>query len=327
MILRFCNSFRARYPSHAMQKVEAELFFIAPMECMEVKKVSEGKDWAYEIKHDGYRAIVIKQHNEVRVYSRNGEMLTQFPNLYTELIQLKGKSFILDGEIVALDDEGHEAFTLLQKVRTNKRPVNFYLFDVLHFEGEDFRSKPLRERRAFLEMTFTKLPEHVKISPALKGSPAVIMEKLRELEFEGIIAKRLDSVYESGKRTGAWQKHKTQRSDEFTIGGYIGAGTVEELVVGEQRDGEWFFVESVKNGFVPATRREVYRALAKLNTDKCPFVNLPEKKAPHAMDKEKMREVQWVKPKVIAEIAFNDRTARGHLRHSRFLRLRPDKAT
>lgn len=307
-----------------MQKVEAELRFIQPMECLEVAAVGEGKEWLYEVKHDGYRAIAIKQHNEVRVFSRNGKLLTQFPNIYHELLKVKGRSFIVDGELVALDEQGRPSFALIQWVRKSRRPVTFYVFDVLHFEGRSFLKSPLSERRAFLDATFTSLPEHVRISPVLKGSAKIVIEKIRELEFEGIVAKRRDSLYEPGKRSGAWQKHKTQRTDEFTIGGYIGSKYVEQLVVGEQRDGKWCFVEAVKNGFIPATRREVYKAIARLETDACPFVNLPEKKGAHRMDREKMREVHWVKPRLVVEIAFNERTVNGHLRHSRFLRLRPD---
>jgi bifunctional non-homologous end joining protein LigD len=308
-----------------MQKGKLELRFIEPMECLEVDSVPEGDEWVYEIKHDGYRAIAIKQNNEVVVYSRNGKMLTQFPNIYTELLRLKRKQFILDGELVALDDEGRQSFTLIQNIRTNTRPVTFFAFDVLHLDGEDLREQPLSKRQEILKESFTDLPEHVRISPLLNGSAKVVMQKLREFEFEGIIAKRRQSLYEPGKRSGVWQKHKTQRTDDFVVGGYIGMNSVEELVVGEQRDGKWYFVESVKNGFVPATRRSVYNAIAKLKTDDCPFVNLPEKKGEHNFDKEKMKEAHWVKPKIIVEIAFNERTVHGHLRHSRFVRLRTDK--
>jgi DNA ligase D-like protein (predicted ligase) len=309
-----------------VQKAARELRFIEPMECLDVDVVSEGKEWLYEIKHDGYRAIAIKQNNEVQLLSRKGKLLSQFPNLFPDLLKLSPKSFILDGEAVAIDGSGKQSFSILQNVRSNKAQVSFYAFDVLHLNGEDLLTRPLSERRKILESTFTKLPEHVRISPILKGTAKLVTAKLRELEFEGIVAKRSDSIYEPGKRGGAWQKHKTQRSDEFVIGGYIGLNNVDELVVGEQRDGKWFFVESVKNGFVPATRHSSYKAIEKLRADKCPFVNLPEKKGEHNFDKEKMKEAHWVKPRVVVEIAFNERTPLGHLRHSRFLRLRADKS-
>jgi len=94
----------------------------------------------------------------------------------------------------------------------------------------------------------------------------------------------------------------------------------------DEKDGKLHFVESVKNGFVPATRLQTFKALERLHTDTMPFANLPEKKGAHAMDKEKMEQVHWLKPRMVAEIAFNERTARGHLRHSKFVRLRMDKS-
>lgn len=116
---------------------------------------------------------------------------------------------------------------------------------------------------------------------------------------------------------------KTQRSDNFLIGGYIpGAHGIDQLVVGEMRDGKLHYADSVKNGFVPATRQRVFDAIKEEETKLSPFVNLPEKNAPHRMDRQKMKEVRWLKPNVVAEIAFNERTESGHLRHSKFLRLR-----
>jgi bifunctional non-homologous end joining protein LigD len=114
-----------------------------------------------------------------------------------------------------------------------------------------------------------------------------------------------------------------QRSEDFVVGGFIpGVHGVDQLVVGVRKEGALHFVDSVKNGFVATTRRKVQEAIEKLITAKCPFANLPEKKRPHAMDGEKMKTVRWVKPKVICEIAFNEWTPSGHLRHSKFLRLR-----
>jgi bifunctional non-homologous end joining protein LigD len=137
------------------------------------------------------------------------------------------------------------------------------------------------------------------------------------------VAKKSDSIYQPGEAPGTWVKKKLQRSEDFIVGGFIpGAHGVDQLVVGVRKDGELHFVDSVKNGFVPTTRRKVQEAIEKLIVADCPFVNLPEKKRPHAMDREKMRTVKWVKPKVLAEIAFNEWTPSAHLRHSKFLRLR-----
>ena len=293
------------------------------MECLPVSAVAEGKEWFYEAKHDGYRAIAIKQDNQaVIVYSRNGKMLTQVTNLYPALNALKAKQFIIDGEAVVLDAQGRSSFALMQKIRVNKKPATFFAFDLLHVDGEDLLNLPLRERRQRLEQLLTASPQHVRLSPVLNGSAQVVIAKVREFELEGIVAKRWDSLYEPGERSGAWQKHKTQRTDDFVVGGYIGEKSVEQLVVGEWREGKLYFVEAVKNGFVPQTRRDVWKAIQKLGVPACPFVNLPEKKRPHSMDEEKMKQVHWVKPRVAVKLAFNERTGSGHLRHSKFLRLR-----
>jgi bifunctional non-homologous end joining protein LigD len=157
----------------------------------------------------------------------------------------------------------------------------------------------------------------------LSGDVRDILNNVEQFEFEGVIAKRLDSIYLPGQTSDKWQKQKTQRSDDFLVGGYVpGRRGVEELVVGETRDGDFYFVEFVKNGFVPATRQKVFEAVKGNEIQECPFVNLPEKKGAYRMDREKMESVRWVKSRIIAEIAFNERTQAGHLRHSRFLRLR-----
>jgi ATP-dependent DNA ligase len=138
-----------------------------------------------------------------------------------------------------------------------------------------------------------------------------------------VVAKRLDSFYLPGKTSDTWQKQKTQRSDDFLVGGYVpGRYGVEELVVGEKREGDLFFVASIKNGFVPSTCQKVFDAIKGKEIEKNPFVNLPEKKGAHRMDREKMATVRWLRPRIVAEIAFNERTQAGHLRHSKFLRLR-----
>jgi ATP-dependent DNA ligase len=161
------------------------------------------------------------------------------------------------------------------------------------------------------------------LSPILFGSADDVLANVKQFEFEGVIAKRLDSIYVPGETSREWQKHKTQRSEDFLVGGYIpGQHGIEQLVVGEKREGELYFVDSVKNGFVSATRRRVFDAIKGKEMDTCPFVNLPEKKGTYKMDWEKMKKVRWVQPRIVAEIAFNEQTESGHLRHSKFLRLR-----
>jgi bifunctional non-homologous end joining protein LigD len=307
-----------------MQKEPAQLFFVEPMECHRVDTLPESGEWQYEIKFDGYRTIAIKQYGEVRLFSRRGNSFNaDHPETVAGLTSLRAKSFVLDGELVAIDEQGRHSFSLLQNAKSRNAPVHFYAFDLLHHDGENLMELPLSRRRARLEAAFPKWPSSVQLSPVLSGPLKEISARIREYEFEGIVAKRSDSIYRPGESPGTWLKQKLQRSEDFIVGGFIpGAHGVDQLVVGVRKEGRLHFVDSVKNGFVPTTRRKVREAIEKLVVPECPFENLPEKKRPHAMDREKMRTVKWVKPKVIAEIAFNEWTPSGHLRHSKFLRLR-----
>jgi bifunctional non-homologous end joining protein LigD len=307
-----------------MQKVSARLEFVPPMECKETNVVPAGEDWQYELKFDGYRTIATRSNSDVTIYSRNGKSFNaRFPGLVEALRGLRAQSWILDGEIVALDEQGRHSFTLLQQSLRNHAPIHMYLFDLLHLDGKDLMKLPLKKRRTLLERNFSALPGVLQLSPLLEGDVKTLLEQVRQFEFEGLIAKRRDSLYEPGEEPGTWLKQKTQRSEDFLIGGYVpGRQYLDEIVVGEKRDGKFYFVESVKNGFVPASRRSVFDAIHGTEIDQNPFVNLPEKKGPNNMDREKMEEVRWVEPRVTAEVGFNERTVHGHLRHSKFLRLR-----
>jgi DNA ligase D-like protein (predicted ligase) len=308
-----------------MQKMPATLSFIEPMECKRVDKLPEGVNWQHELKFDGYRSIAVKQHGEMRVFSRRGNSFNaDYPETVKALSSLRAKSFILDGELVALDENGGHSFSLLQNAKRKAVPVVFYAFDLLNFDDENLLKWPLRKRRQELEGAFPKLPPLVQLSPLLTGPLTTIAAEIEKFRFEGIVAKLQDSLYSPGEEPGTWVKKKFQQSDDFIVGGFIpGAHGVDQLVVGVRKGGgELHFVDSVKNGFVPTTRRKVQEVIEKLATAKCPFINLPEKKRPHAMDREKMKTVRWVKPKIVAEIAFNEWTPSGHLRHSKFLRLR-----
>lgn len=302
----------------------APLRFVAPMECQKVDRIPEGHLWQYELKLDGYRTIAVKQNGEVDLFSRNGiSFNSKFPSVAQALQKLRIKRFILDGEIVAVDERGRHSFALLQKIKTAKAPLRFYVFDLLQIDNENLTRRILKKRRKRLEDEFAALPETVQLSPILCGKASDVLAHVKEFEFEGVIAKRLDSFYVPGKTSDTWQKQKTQRSDDFLVGGYVpGQYGVEELVVGEKRDGDLYFVGSIKNGFVPSTRRKVFDAIKGKEIEQSPFVNLPEKKGAHRMDREKMETVRWLRPRRVAEVAFNERTPAGHLRHSKFLRLR-----
>jgi ATP-dependent DNA ligase len=273
-----------------MQKMLAPLRFVPPMECKAVDAIPDSAGWQYELKLDGYRTIAIKQSGEVELFSRNGNSFNKkFPAIAEILRALRPKRFIVDGEIVALDEQGRHSFELLQRFGTTRAPLRFYVFDLLHINDDSLIKKPLSARRARLEGEFGALPENVQLSPILTGSAVEVLGTVKQFEFEGVVAKQLDSIYQPGETPGTWQKHKTQRSDDFLVGGYIpGTHGIDQLVVGEKHeDGKFYYIDSVKNGFVPATRQRVFHAIKGKEVSDCPFVNLPEKKGAHRMDKKK----------------------------------------
>ena len=152
---------------------------------------------------------------------------------------------------------------------------------------------------------------------------------MRKLGLECVVGKRIDSVYEAGERSGAWIKHRTNMEQEFVIGGYVPGGRgFDALLVGVYENKELIFTAKVKNGFVPRIRDELFPALKTLQTAKCPFKNLPEKRASRwgeSLTAEKMDECRWIKPKLVCLIAFVEWTDTGHLRHCTFVAMRDDK--
>src|SRR3954464_8460733 len=197
-----------------MQKMPAALRFVPPMECKTVARIPEGADWQYELKLDGYRAIAVKQSGELMLYSRYGNSFNaDFPSVVDALEKLRPKRFVIDGEIVALDEDGRHSFNLLQ--RSRKKPIatlQFYLFDLIHLDDETLIGVPLAKRRARLEEAFHLLPTNVQFSPLLQGDAETVLRNVTAFEFEGVVAKRRDSIYAPGKASGNWQKHKTQNS-------------------------------------------------------------------------------------------------------------------
>jgi ATP-dependent DNA ligase len=141
------------------------------------------------------------------------------------------------------------------------------------------------------------------------------------------VAKRKISLYEPGKRSGAWLKYRINRGQEFVIGGYTPGHPFDALIVGYYEGDKLYYVAKIRNGFVPQVRREVYRKFKGLEIDTCPFANLPEKKRTMwALTKQEMENCQWLKPELVAQIEFTEWTPDGHLRHSKFVGLREDKA-
>jgi bifunctional non-homologous end joining protein LigD len=302
--------------------------FFKPMECLPVEKVPEGDIWTYELKLDGYRLLAVKTRGKVILYSRRGTDLTKrFPYVASALVSLSDDT-VIDGELVALDEEGRPTFNLLQNFRSAESRIFFYAFDILIHQGKELRQLPLSKRRAILSTT-VKPSDHVGLSQVSNRTAEEMIEFVRSRGLEGVIAKKADSVYQSGLRTGVWTKTRINLGQEFVVGGYIPSHLgVDSIVVGFYKGKDLYYAARVRAGFVPITRRKAFDAIKHLKTAKCPFVNLPEKEAGRwgqGFTAKKMREAVWLKPEAVAQIEFLEWTGANHLRHTTFVGLRDDK--
>jgi DNA ligase D-like protein (predicted ligase) len=305
----------------------AKVRFVEPMYALPVQKLPHGQEWLYEVKFDGYRCLAGRDSTGVTLWSRRENLFTkQFPHIAQACERLPSNT-LLDGEIVALDEKGRVSFNLLQHHRSKAQALVFYAFDVLIYRGRSVLTVPLYFRREVLRRIFADSnAAPISLSENIEASPADLIRVVKEFGFEGIVAKRKDSLYESGKRTGAWVKYKVNRGQDFVIGGYTPGNPFDALIVGYYEGQKVLYAAKVRNGFVPQVLREVASKFKGLEIDTCPFANLPEKKRTlWALTKEEMKNCVWLRPELVAQIEFNEWTPDGHLRHSKFVGLRGDK--
>ena len=304
--------------------------FIDPMLLLKTDRLPEGEHWQYELKLDGFRAIAFKSNGTVHLRSRNdNDFARRYPGVVKALAGLPDNT-VIDGEVVAFDEDGRPSFNALQNYGSAPAPVLYFVFDVMVLGGREVMQEPLHLRRELLEKkVLSKLAEPVRYSAPLDATLPVLVQSVKAHGFEGLVAKRRDSTYQPGLRSGAWMKMRVNRGQEFVIGGYThGTRTFDALVVGYYDDGKLSYVARTRNGFTPAARAQLFRKFKGLEVDTCPFVNLPEAKSGRwgqGLTKEKMAEVQWLKPVLVGQFEFLEWTADNHLRHSKFVALREDR--
>jgi DNA ligase D-like protein (predicted ligase) len=302
--------------------------FIESMECLPVSKVPEGPGWTYEVKLDGYRLEVVRDSGKTTLYSRRQNVLNErFPYIAEALKNLPNAT-VIDGELVALGADGHPDFNLLQNFRSAESHIVYYAFDILVHKNRDLTQLPLSERRKILARVIEPR-DHVELSAVSDTSAADMLKFVKKNGLEGVVAKRGDSVYQPGLRSGLWSKYRINLGQEFVIGGYIPSNLgVDSLVVGFYRGKDLIYSARVRAGLIPATRREVFEKLKHLKTVKCPFTNLPELtdgRWGQGLTAEKMKECVWLKPEAVARVEFLEWTGADHLRHTKFAGLRDDK--
>jgi len=298
------------------------------MECASVTKLPTADKWVFEIKFDGYRAIAVKSGNNVSLLSRRRKSFNaQYPAILEALTGMPDES-VIDGEIVALDDSGRPNFNLLQNYRSESSRIRYFVFDLLCYKGRDTTQLPLIERRELLRGIKFDSPR-IKLVDYQETTGWEMVEAVKRLGLEGVIGKRKDSPYQSDRRSGLWVKYRINQGQELVIGGYFpGPHGFDSIIVGYYKGKDLTYVARTRNGFVPASRRQVFSKLKHLVTPTCPFVNLPETQPSRfgrELDAETMEKAVWLRPEVVAQIEFLEWTEHDRLRHSNFAGLREDK--
>ncbi len=288
------------------------------------------QDYGFEFKWDGIRALVFSQGGSLRIQTRNLEDVTpRYPELRALAEALGSHEVVLDGEIVALDERGRPSFEQLQQrmgltseaeVRRKMRevPAVYLIFDLVYLDGRSLLRTPYRERRRRLEELRLEGPSW-QVPPWVQGDGQALRAASQKMGIEGVMAKRLDSPYEPGKRSGAWLKIKNHRRQEFVIGGWLEgegrrAGLPGAILVGYHDGGELVYAGKVGTGFTERTLEDLGRRLARSERPDPPFQRGSPPRGAH-----------WVEPELVCEVEFNEWTRSGQLRAPSFKGLRADK--
>ena len=309
------------------------------------ERLPEGDGWSYEVKWDGYRALAQKTGANVRLISRNLKNVTrQYPGVAAAIVKVRADSALLDGEIVALDRNGHPSFQDLHHRASAGTRIVYYAFDALQIDGRDIMRRPLEERREALRDVVTGSGVH--LSESLPGLPGQIETAVRRLGLEGVVAKRRASVYTPGVRSRAWLKVRFSKRQEFVVGGYKPAGgtfrrrstqmeadkanSFDSLLVGYYEKGRLLYAGKVRAGLTPKLRADIFTRARPLETTRCPFANLPNSTARtthwgEGITEEEMKKLRWLRPELVVDVSFVEWTRDGNLRHAAFVGQRDDK--
>jgi bifunctional non-homologous end joining protein LigD len=316
--------------------------FIEPMKPRLVDDVPGHGDWLYELKFDGIRAIAVKDGAKVNLVSRNeNELRARFPEIADAIRKLPIKECVIDGEVVALDEAGRSSFQLLQalEMEGGKAPVRFYVFDLLQLEGKSLLKLPVEQRKQLLAKLCNDVTEPIRYSGEIGGDAKSLLAEVKKRGLEGLIGKLRDSLYEPGRRSGAWIKLKCVNEQEFVIGGYTPPGGSRKyfgaILVGyyddkkKKGDSRLKFAGKVGSGFTSKSLSILHKKFEADARDDCPFVDLPSKQGGQwvqGITPSMMKKMHWVNPKFVAQIKFAEWTRDEKLRQPVFLGLRQDKS-
>jgi bifunctional non-homologous end joining protein LigD len=288
-------------------------------------------DQIYELKFDGFRAEAIKTDGTVLLRSRNNKDFNgRYPSIASALAAMPDET-VIDREIVALDQSGRPSFNALQNYGTSSAPLLYYVFDVMTLAAVDVTTERVETRRRLLaDKVLPRLSDPIRESPELRASLPDLIQSVKAQGLEGLVAKRRDSPYEPGLRSGAWQKMRINQGQEFVIGGYTpSARNFDAIIFGYYDAGKLMYAGHTRNGFTPASRETLFKRFKGLESEKFPFVNLPEAKPGRwgqGLTADKMKECHWLRPRLVGQFDLVEWTPDAHLRYSRFMGLREDKA-
>lgn len=297
-------------------KKEKFLSGVKPMLCTLIKEPFDDPDFLYEVKLDGYRIIAYVKKGKVKLSSRSGLDYTKnYPSIAEALSNFE-QDVILDGELVALNEEGKPDFDALQK-NTGKNPLVFYAFDILWYDGYNLEPLILSERKQILSEVIP-FNDTIKYSDDFQQGIA-LFDLMKKQDMEGMVAKRKSSKYEPGKRSKDWLKLPTEKRQEFVIGGWTesdSAAPFASLLFGFYEDGKLMYQGHAGGGYKSGQKKELMKKLEKIKIDKSPFAN----------EVDTDRKVHFVKPELVANIKFATYTSSGKIRKPAiFLGLRKDK--
>ncbi len=295
--------------------------YYKPMLATPFATAFDDKEWIFEIKWDGYRAIAECGSKEVKLYSRNGlSFRDKYAVIAKALEHIKHK-IVIDGEIVVLNKEGKPSFQLLQQYEEDPgNPIIYYVFDLLFLNGKDIRELPLTERKALLKKALgVKKNAIVQFCDHVTGKGISFFKKAKELNLEGVMAKKADSKYTCGIRTKEWLKIKNHHSREAVIVGFTqprgSRNHFGALILAEKRGTKFTYIGHTGTGFTEKVLKELRGQMQKFITQKSPFESSIKVNSP----------VTWLTPKLVCEIKYTEQTSDGMLRHPVYMGLRIDK--
>jgi bifunctional non-homologous end joining protein LigD len=284
-----------------------------------VDAVPAGDRWLHELKYDGYRVLVAVGGGEARAYTRSGlDWSDRFPGILEEAAKLKVGSALIDGEAVVVDADGRTSFQALQgALKGAPASIDYFAFDLLELDGEDLTGIPLVERKTKLAAVLPKASSRLRLSEHIKGNGEQLLHHFCDAGLEGVISKLATAKY-VGSRAGSWVKTKCIKRQEFVVVGWTPSDksrAFRSLILGIHDNGELRYAGKVGTGFNTA---ELFRLMEIME----PLAQKePTVRAPRA----EVRGAQWLKPKLVAEIAYTEMTNEGTLRHPSYLGLREDK--